>query len=37
MTMTAELLLTRQEDSADQIPPLQCPDNCDFCTSPETD
>jgi hypothetical protein len=35
--MTTELLLTRQEDSAYQAQQWQCPDNCDYCTSPETD
>ena len=37
MTVTTELLLIREEDSAYQTPQWQCPDNCDFCTSPETD
>jgi hypothetical protein len=35
--MSTELLLIRQEDSADHTPQLQCPEDCDFCTSPETD
>jgi hypothetical protein len=35
--MTTEPLLIKQEDSAYQTPQMQCPEDCDFCSSPETD
>lgn len=35
--MNTELLLNRQEEGADQTRQMQCPEDCNFCTGPETD